>query len=684
MILGRIVFLQFGDNGYWKKKSESQTLIYKRIEAERGNIYTYDQRTLATTLPTFDLRMDTRADALTDTVWSQYIDSIAQGLSQIFPSKSHAQYRESLDSARKSNNRYFLIAKKATFLETRQVRNLPLFKKGKIKSGYIEIQDNTRLKPFGNLAERTIGYVRDSGRYKKGLEGRYDVELSGENKIVLMEKVSGGVFLPVNDESDFGSKPGYDLVTTLDIKIQDITQSSLINSVRKFEADRGCAIVMHIPTGQIRAIANVKRSIDKEGNLTFEEAENYALQTTTEPGSVMKLASVLALIDEGYCEAQTMIPIGNGKIKYYDREMKDDHSLKTKNGAISLKTAFQESSNVGISSPVFKYFGGKKQDFYTYLEKFNLTKPLGIALKGEGTPVVPALKKWSGVTLPWLSIGYGLQVTPLQILNLYAAVANGGKMMKPYLVTQIKDNDQIIESFEPEVIQEEICKPTTIAQVKTMLESVIDSGTANNISSNFYKIAGKTGTSLVAEKGKYQQGKYQSTFVGYFPSDKPLYACIVVIHKPNTAIGYYGREVAAPVFKDIADRIFYTDINIHSTLEERFAEQTNIFIAKYTSVKEDILALAKFFKSKVIEPEQPYHYAQVIANQGKLVLKPMVNERKIIPNFKDMALKDAIFIAESLGLNVQVKGIGKIISQSIPPGQKALRGDIITLQLNNL
>lgn len=670
-IAGRIILVQTEHGGYWKKLGEDLTLFQVKIEAERGNIYTHDGRILATTIPTFELRMDTRAQGLTDTIWNKHSDSLYMLLSQYLPERTYDEWKEYLTSARESNARHLLLGKKIEFQDYKKIREIPLFKLSKNKSGFIVVSSNSRRLPFDDLAKRTIGYFRTKG---VGIEGMQNEYLAGENRELLMQKVAGGVYMPVNESSELGSKPGLDIYTTIDVNLQDITEASLMKSVTTYQANHGSAILMNVQTGEIKAIANIGRTKDGE----YKEIYNYAINELNEPGSVMKLASVMALIDEGYADAETQIDLENGKKKYYDLTLTDDHPVS---GSVSLKKAFALSSNVGISKQVVKHFGDKQKDYYNYLEKIHMTKSYGLGLAGESDPILTSPNKWTGVTLPWLSIGYEIRVTPLQILGLYSAVANNGRMMKPYIVKEIRDNDQVVKAFKPEVLDKQICKPETIRMLRDMLEGVVDSGTADNIRNNNYKIAGKTGTNLLSN-GKYgfKSGLYQASFVGYFPANNPVYACIVVINKPNSTIGYHGRECAAPVFKDIADRLYTTDINIHPALSQ--IAQPKLRLPSFQTTTKDVDHIADFFGWKTLTSHVASDWTTVTTDREKLVMRPSyVSTPRRMPNVSNMCLKDAVYILETLGLQVYIEGRGRVRRQSIPAGQAIQRGHQVKISL---
>jgi cell division protein FtsI (penicillin-binding protein 3) len=678
MIVWKVLDTQYFDGGYWKKMGDDISLVKRKIIAERGNIYTYDGRMLATTIPTFNLFMDTKAEGLKEELWNQKIDSLAWALSTKFKDKSAAQWKEELTDARESGKRYYPIAKKISFLDFKQIKSFPIFNLSKNKSGLIVEQENSRKMPFGFLAQRTIGYIRDSGKYKVGIEGRYNEELTGENKELLMQKVAGGIFMPVNEQSEFGAKPGLDIVTTLDINLQDLAESSLERTLKKFQAKHGSVILMNIKTGEIKAIANLGKFKPKDANeVKYIEDYNYAIGEPNEPGSVIKLASVMALLEDGFCDENYKIDLSKGRYKYYNAEMIDAHP---KDATVTLKEAFKMSSNVGISKPIFKFYSADKDKFYAKLEQFNLTKPIGIEIVGEVAPQIKKPKEWTGVSLPWMSIGYEMKLTPLQILTFYAAVANEGKMMKPYLVKEVRDNSNVLETFKPEVISDRIAKKETISAVKKMLENVVDSGTASNIKS-YYSIAGKTGTNLLTtRKNGYKEKYYQASFVGYFPAENPLYACIVVVNSPNNSIGFYGNVVAAPVFKDIADRIYATDIKIHKELLQK-SPIASLGIKTFKGFKEDIISIGKNLGWNTILGNSSFEWGTAVVSKKNVVLKPTFSNSKLMPNLKDMSVKDAVYILENMGARVTVQGKGKITDQSIKPGEKIFKGSYVKIYL---
>lgn len=672
-VIAKAGMVQFVEGEKWLKLSDTLTLKEIIIEAERGNIYANDGRMLATTIPTFEVRMDLIADALTEEVWNNGIDSLCLLLENKFGEQSQQMWKAQLSRERRAKNRYFLLKKGLLFPELKAMHQWPLFRLGKYKSGMIVIQHNNRKMPFGTLAQRTIGYINDDNKIKIGLEGTYDKKLSGEKGVRKVQKLAGNVYIPLDDEDDLGAKPGYDLYTTIDINLQDVAENSLARSINNFKADHGSVVLMHIKTGQIRAIANLGKNEDN----TYSEKYNYAVAELNEPGSVFKLASTLALLDHGYCDEHTTVDLENGKTRFYNRIMEDAHP---KPGIATLKQVFQASSNVGISKLVYKHYREDREKFYNFLKKLKLTDPTGIDLSGEPSPDIHGVKSWSGISLPWISIGYEVRLTPLQILNLYATIANNGMQMKPYLVKEIKENDKTIQAFQPTILNKRVASEKSIQLIRSFLEGVVDSGTASNIRNNEYKIAGKTGTNLISDASrKYSDKVYQSTFVGYFPATNPEYACIVVINNPDKSIGYYGGAVSAPVFRDIADKIYATELAIQKPIDS----SSNKNVLRNTKVMNhrEYEIVSKRLGIAHMPIESPSEWVSNTAIDSVNVIKNWNMERNVMPSVESMSVKDALYVLENMGLKVQLVGTGKIKGQSIPAGTTIRRGIPVVLTL---
>lgn len=675
-ILVQVFRIQVLQRKEWIALAESQTLAYKNIEALRGNIFADDGSLLATSFPTYEIRMDLKADALTEELFYSEIDSLAIELSNLFKDKSASEYKLELIRARKARERYHLIKRKVTYVELKKLRNFPIFRRGRYKGGFLYVQKNERIRPFKLLAARTIGYDRE-GQKPVGLEGAYDNILRGKSGKRLMQKIAGGVWMPVNDENEVEPQDGSDLYTSIDINIQDVAEQALMKQLIKHNADHGCVVLMEVETGFVKAIANLSRNPDG----SYSENYNYAIGESTEPGSTFKLVSLLAAMEDGLIDLDDSIDTQGGQIQYYDRIMKDSHEGGY--GKITVQRVFEVSSNVGTSKLIQKYYGKNPQQFIDRISKFHINKPLDLEIYGEGLPRIktPKDKDWYGTTLPWMSIGYECRLTPLQILTFYNAIANDGKMVKPLFVKEIRKHGKLVKKMPVQVISESICSKETIKKAKKMLEGVVENGTASNLKNTTYKIAGKTGTAQIANEKygyKYESKvSYQASFCGYFPADNPKYSCIVVVNAPSNNV-YYGNLVAGPIFKEIADKVYATNLKIHPplTVEKHLAQ---LPISKNGS-KEDLFKVLDNLKIKT-NGNTNQNWVKTIAKDNVIEIQDLNISKDVVPNVVGMSLKDAVFMLENKGLIVKVIGKGSIRNQSIPAGQAVIKGNIITLEL---
>lgn len=675
-ILVQVFRIQIVQGQDWIAMAESQTLAYKNIDALRGNIFADDGSLLATSLPTYEIRMDLKAEALTDEVFNKGIDSLSLALSDLFKDKSAREYKLELERARKAGERYHLIKRRVTYLELKKLREFPIFRKGRYKGGFLYIQKNERARPFKILAARTIGYDRE-GQKPVGLEGAYDKVLRGTSGKRLMQKIAGGVWMPVNDENEVEPEDGADLYTSIDINIQDVAEHALMKQLIKHNSDHGCVVLMEVETGLVKAIANLSRNSDG----SYSENYNYAIGESTEPGSTFKLVSLLAAMEDGYIDLDDSVDTQDGQVQYYDRVMKDSHEGGY--GKISVQRVFEVSSNVGTSKLIQKFYGKNPQQFIDRIYKFNIHKPLNLEISGEGVPRIkkPKDKDWYGTTLPWMSIGYESRLTPLQILTFYNAIANNGKMVKPIFVKEIRKHGRLVKKMPVQVISESICSKETVNKAKKMLEGVVENGTASNLKNATYKIAGKTGTAQIANDKygyKYESKiSYQASFCGYFPADNPKYSCIVVVNAPSNNV-YYGNLVAGPIFKEIADKVYATNLKIHPPLTVE--KQLAIIPISKNGSKEDLHKVLNKLNVKV-HGRAHENWVKTTAKENVIEIQNLTITSGLIPNVVGMSLKDAVYLLENKGLLVKVIGKGLIKNQSIPPGQPIQKGNVITLEL---
>lgn len=676
LILGQIVKIQFVDGPELLKLRDSLTLRNLPIPASRGNIYSSDGALLATSVPIYDIRMDTRADALTSEVFKENIDSLGYCLSQLFKDMSPAAYAQSIRSARARKERYYLIKRNVTFAQIQQLKKFPIFRLGRYKGGIRAEQKEMRELPFRHFASRTIGYMRQSNPV--GIEAAFNDELKGISGERIMQRISGNIWMPVTDKEVKEPRNGNDLITTIDINIQGVAENSLESQLRSQNADHGCAVLMEVATGEIKAIANLSRT----ANGNYIEDFNYVISESTEPGSTMKMASLLAALDDGLIDPEDTIEVGNGTCYYSGHEMKDAHPpLKTR---LSIQEAFETSSNVGISRVIRNAYAKNPQAFIDKLKSFGLNKKLGLQIEGEGSPNIKDAKdkSWSALTLPWMSIGYESSLTPLQILTFYNAIANNGKIVKPRFVKEIRNHGQLVREFPVQENSKAIASKDALAKARRMMEGVVQKGTATSLKDSPYLIAGKTGTAQIAN-AKYGYDKthksYQASFVGYFPADAPKYSCIVVVYSPSNNV-YYGGAVAAPVFKEIADKVYANHLDLHSTS----ADSTSITFIPSAKVgnQRDLKKILTILEIPNTSKDEEAKIVSASSSKEGLLIAERTTNGGFVPDVKGMGMRDAIYLLENYGLRVICSGKGSVKSQSITPGTRIKKGDRIIIHLD--
>lgn len=684
VIFGKAFQISMLEGEYWRERAEDKYVQFRKLEADRGNILSSNGSLLATSLPYFDVAFDPNSSGMLESDFNQYIDSLAYCLATyVDPTYTPGAYRDLLIQKRLEGAQYVPIKKNVSFEQIKLIREFPLFNQGQFKGGLIVMPKFRRERPFGLLAHRTIGYVRE-GITPVGLEGRYNEVLAGEDGQQLMMRVGDDIWKPIEDLAKIEPKSGKDILTTIDLDIQDITEEALYRAVDRHRAQYGVAIVMEVETGAIKAISNIGRT--PEGNLW--ETYNYAIGSATEPGSTFKLATMMALLETGRVNLTDSVDLEQGKVKFYKEEMQDayPHKLDT----VSVQHVFEMSSNVGMAKLVQRYFGDtkKEEEFIKILKEFNLHLKTGVDIEGEAAPLIKEAydtpSGWSGTTLPWMSTGYEVLLTPLQILNFYNAVANNGTMMKPYLVSEVLEYGNTVDRFPPTVIKRRIASKRVIEQAQLLLEAVVENGTAAKLKTDKYRFSGKTGTAQVNYKRlneKTHVGGYQASFVGYFPSEAPKYSCIVLISEPKL-FGIYGGEVALPVFREIADQIFATQLDLQQPIN---AEAKPVLVKNQLpdwnigDRKEMEFLLEEFNITFETQEESPVVLLR--AQSDTLSLLPYTISKKRIPSVVGMGLRDALYILENLGLRVEISsGVGRVIQQSIKPGTPA-RGQTVYLRL---
>ncbi len=677
----KVFYIQDVEGGYWRSMANNLHDRYITIDAERGTIYSADGRMLSTTIPTFTLHMDFRADGLVTDKGNKFyknVDSLSYYLSKLFGDKSAAAYERTLKREYKKGSRYYLLKKEISFEKYKKLRNFPLFRLGRNTSGLIVKQVNKRVNPFGLLANRSIGLYRKNSP-NIGIEAAYNEYLKGTDGKMLVQRISGGGFMPVEG---YRIEPvnGKDVITTLNINIQDVVEHALMKMLAYNEAQYGTCIVMDVKTGQIKAIANLGRQPDG----SYYEDFNYGIGKATEPGSVFKLGTMISLLEKTDLQLTDKVNLGNGTYRFSNRTMYDAEGEAT--GIVSVAQAFEMSSNVGMSKLAYKYFRKEPQVFVDQLSALRLNKRTGIDLLGEAKPLIknPESKTWSSTTLPWMSIGYEVLETPINLLTLYNAVANDGKMMKPYLVSAIESYGKVVKKFEPTVLVDKICSDKTLKEVQQLLNGVVksDHGTGHRALKNpYFKISGKTGTAQVANgKYGYSQHIYQSTFIGFFPSDAPKYSCIVtVMNKPHSRL-IYGASVAAPVFKEVAHKLYA--LNHKDAVPDMKRPRMDDKLEIKSGNAKDIQTILATLNLPVQRLAGHSAYVDPAVENHTIQLKNIKRQNGVVPDVRGMGLKDALYLLENCGLQVEVEGSGKVVRQSLTPGQKLTDRGQITIQLS--
>ena len=680
-IIGRILFIQIIEKDKWEAKAQELSRKDIIVQPNRGDIISADGKLLVSSVPHYEIHMDLKSNALTDEIFEENIDSLAWCLSNLFKDKSKNEYKRRLVNGRKLGKRYQLIKRNITYVELKKLKTFPIFRRGKYKGGLIVEQHNKRIKPFGSMASRTLGYLIDNNKGERigrvGLEGAYNKELKGKEGLILKQKLSGGVWMEVDGGVQIEPEDGKDIISTLDIRLQDVAHNALLEQLQKQEAHHGTAVLMEVATGKIKAIVNLSRG--KDGK--YREKFNYAVGAATEPGSTFKLASLMVALEDGVVDIYDSIDTYNGVIKYYGVKMKDSHSGL---GKITVKQALEESSNVAVSQIINNNYKKNPEKFIQRLYGLGLNQKLNLKIRGEGKPEIkyPGSKSWSGLSLPWMSIGYETKLTPLQILTFYNAVANNGVMVKPHFVKEIKYHGKTVKEIKGEVINPAICSESTLKKVQEMLKGVVEEGTAKSLKNDNYTIAGKTGTAQVANLNKGYKNNdgnktYQASFVGYFPADKPKYSCIVVVNSPQKSI--YGSQVAGPVFKEIADKVYATSLDMIEENRKDFVETVPYSRNSYKTDLENIFSYLNIHYKDVSKSDWV-----ATVNAGDLIALnniDYINNENLIPNLKGMGLKDIMYLLENRGLKVDAKGCGTVAWQSIPAGRKYNEGDKIIVEL---
>ncbi|MEI8007563.1 MAG: penicillin-binding protein [Bacteroidota bacterium] len=680
-VLGRAFYIQNFEKKQLLEMAKKQEMKVFPIDAIRGNILSDDGTLLAVSIPIFELRMDLYADSLTDEVFKNGVDSLAICLSTMSKDQSPIQIKDRLWEARRNQDRYFLIKRDVTYPELKKIRTFPIFKRGKYKGGLIVIPQWDRDLPYKSLAKRIIGYEKGEGANKVyvGLEGKFTKDLEGVGGSRLMRRTGGSNWMPVDIESQVEPQNGLDIVTTIDIELQDMAEAALRKELVADSADHGCLVVMEVKTGYVKAMVNLGRT--KKG--TYEEVFNYAIAEANEPGSTFKLASFLVALDDGKIELNTPIQVGNGIVYFAGHKIQDSHPPTA--SVYTAQQVFEKSSNAGTAKMIYANYANDPQKYIDGLYRLGLNKLLNLQIDGERAPYIKNTKSkyWSDLSLPWIAYGYEVALAPIHLITLYNAIANKGKMVKPLFVKEILKNGVAVKTFKPVVLNPQIVSPATVEKAFTLMEGVVLRGTGTVIASPIYRIAGKTGTAQLAQNNRgYNQGtknvRYKGSFCGFFPVEDPRFTMMVVIVDPKKG-KYYGGAVAAPVFRQISDRLYARQEDIKFPFRKDSINSPVPFA--HTGRQADLNEAYTVLGYSTSKVDVRASWTQVVQDGGRIVLFPSKVSRNLMPDVSGMGLKDAMYILEQMGMNVVVNGRGSVVSQSVKPGTFVSKGMPVVLEL---
>lgn len=642
LIAIKLINVQFVDGDKYRELAHKNTTKNFVIAANRGNVYADDGSLLATSVPKYDIRFD--AVTVSSKNFKEQLIPLSTELSKML-GKDASYYQKIFRKARANKNRYLLVVKNLGYSDYVRVKNMPLFRLGPNRGGIIVEQRTVREHPIGKIGERMVGSesTQKPGYYAVGLEGAFNSYLHGKEGRRLKQKIAKGQWKPVYDDNEVEPQDGYDVISTININIQDIAHHALLKQLEYYEAEHGSVIVMEVKTGHIKAVANLGRT--KES--TYYEKLNYAVGESHEPGSTFKVMAMMAALEGKVIDTSTVVDTKKGVKSFYGRKIHD--SKRGGYGKISAAKALEVSSNIGLATIIDDHYSKEPEKFITQLKKWGLDKPIGIPIKGEGKPIIPEPgdEIWSKNALPSIAYGYNMQLTPLQTLTFYNAIANDGIMVKPLFIKEIKAWNRKVAFFDTEVMNKQIASEETLKKIQEILKNIVKRGTGKSLYSESFSMAGKTGTARTEYGAKdwNENRRYISSFAGYFPAENPKYSCIVVIHKPSIKKGFYGADVSGPVFKRIAQKIF-TD---------------SPMIAEVINVNQQDATITEDFDGYYPKAQQDF---------------------KQVPNVAGMAGMDAVSLLENLGMKVRTIGNGTVTNQSIVKGTLIEKGQQIVLHLS--
>ena len=671
MIMYKGLVIQFKEGNELRAQADSMHTKIEVIQPERGNIFSEDGSLLSSSIPEFDLHVD--FTAIKKDTFNKYIESLSVNIAAILKDKNAVDYKEILSNEFKNKNKYFLLKKKASYAQYLELKKVEPFKKGMNKGGFISEAKTKRINPFGLLANRIVGLWRKNAQ-NVGIEREFNNDLSGMQGQRVVRKIAGGTWMPI-DGSEIDPENGRDVITTLDVNIQDVAENALKNQLEKEEATFGTCIVMEVKTGKIKAMANLGRQNDG----SYYEDFNYALKRI-EPGSTFKLVSLISLMRDKLIKTSDMVNCQGGKTQIGPYTISDSHAGL---GVLTIKDAFAKSSNVAFAKLIHQNYKDKIGSYWSNLHALGLDQKTGLGMSGETKPSYIKDSVTKGrFSLAFMGMGYQVMITPLHTCMVYNAIANHGKLMKPYLVNSVQEYGKDVVKYEPVVMNAEVLDSVSIESLKETMNEVVETGTGGALKNKYYTICGKTGTAQVADKGlKYSDRVYHGSFVGFFPKEDPQYTICVVLRTKKGSNNYYGGQIALPVFKEVANRLFAINMhNVNSIAQQQKVNEV-LAVKSIKGSEYDVLAQKlKILKKAVNTPNWIQHIQT--DSMGNFTYSNFVNYKNAVPDVNGMGLKDAIYLLEKIGLKVVPVGKGKVVTQSILPGSKFNKGQKITIQLS--
>ena len=690
LVLGKTAYIMFVEHDYWMTVSLRYEKKLKPLPATRGNILSADGQVLATSLPEYRLFLDpmswepdsarrAKDQVVRDSILNTKLDSMLTGVKRIIPDFEVERTREAILKGRKKcSHSISLYPKRVTYIQLTELKKLPLLNLPLGKSGFYTEEYRRRKNPYGRLAIRTIGSLRsENDEPLNGLELAFDSLLSGKPGTYHKLKVANRYITQI----DTPSVDGCDLVTTIDVGMQDLTEKVLGDQLRSIGARAGMCILMEVQTGNVKAISSLSR-LENGG---YAEIDPRAVTNMMEPGSVFKPMSFMVAMEDGKIDMNTTCNTGNGIREMYGRKMRDSDWRKGGNGVLTVPEIIKKSSNVGVSTLIDNAYASNPDQFVAGLQRIGIMEDLHIPIPGYKKPRIRYRKdnpdRWYGTTLPWMSIGYETQVPPISTLTFYNGVANGGRLVAPRFVTEARRGDEVVQEFPTVVLREKMCKPEVLRNIQICLEGVVgkNTGTGKLAYSKYFSVAGKTGTAQIWSKGGFASN-YLVSFAGYFPADRPRYSMIVCIEKGAPA---YGGIHCCPVFKKIAEGVMAKN---HKTNYEAAIDTTALRTAPPMMQSGNLVALSEVLKELKLPHRNNYHTSEGLAwgqplNQGSLLLN---NEstQKGLPSVIGYGLRDAVYRLERMGVKVKVIGFGRVVAQSLPPGTPIKAGMVVKIQLS--